>query len=178
MRTSRTIVIRGMSVSRRSSRFGGHPDAATGCRFTGKRCLQSSSEDVEPLTFLSPARIIHAMNFHSCNESSFGPRLLRSLFREIERLPQSETPSLDKNAGSIARPTPSCDPATLPPRPANSRRFAHARLAFARPRRRIISCARPPFTRRGHRPFDTRLRVIDIRGASLSQALLTDFCNS
>jgi len=72
-RTRPTNSDRGMSVSRRSSRFGGHPKNALCCRFAGKRCLQSSSEDAEPLMLPSPARFV-SVNKYSSNDDSFGPR--------------------------------------------------------------------------------------------------------
>jgi hypothetical protein len=59
-----------------------------------------------PLTLLSPASIVIGCELSFVDDRLFGPRLFRSLSREVEQLSQSETPSLDKHASSIARLTP------------------------------------------------------------------------
>jgi len=177
-RTSRTMMVRGMSVSRRSSRFGGHPDAASCCRVTGSRFLRSRSEDAEPLTLLSPVRFSSRMNLRSQDESSFGPRLLLSLFREIERHPQSEAPSLVKNVSSIARPTPPAISRLHRRDPPNHAPSVTLRSPPPNRGDESIRTLDPRSLAVDFRPFDTRLHAIDMRGASLSQALLTEFCNS
>jgi hypothetical protein len=86
---------RGLSVSRRSKRFGEHPCADllpvywkvfSSIQFRG--CCASGIS--------SPASIAIGCELAFVDDRLFGSRLFRSLSREVERLPQSETPSLDK----------------------------------------------------------------------------------
>jgi hypothetical protein len=113
LRKTETVkLVRGMSVSRRSSRFGGHPDADDCCRFAGKRFLQSSSEDVVPLTFLSPAQVVPgcelslvADRFDSDQVCCCRPLVKLSDFRRPKRLLSIRTQarSLDLRHQTISR---------------------------------------------------------------------------
>jgi len=70
----------------------------------------------------------------------------RSNLVKVSEHPRPEMPSIGTRTCSIARHVRPCDPATLPSRPAGLRPFAYETLAFAKPRRRTDSHARPPFT--------------------------------